>query len=1163
MYKSPQNFIAGLLIFIITMAFPAIVMSQENNQSTSNQLDDKAQTGEVGAWSLDELKAKRASVEAAGDLDESVKKTALSLLDNAIRLRERGAQLSKQAEEIAQKAKTAPQRIKEIEAELDRPLPDLESIETTVISMKPGDLAQQIPKVEADLAAARTNLNNWTESLKELENSPQLLQQQTESAKKRLAEIENELMIAASPDDPSAVVQARQAALLAEKDKWQAEIKLYEQQLISQDSVVALSTVEKDLAAREVARQESINKIFQAQAQRLRQLEAKKTLVEAELAKGLAVGLPPAIQDQFDINIKLGKMLKEVTAEESNIAEILERNQAQLKQIEEEFALAREQVKYPIHTEAIGLALLEQRRALPSIQNYRRDSAQRRVVMGKIRSAQIDLERQRRELADLDQATQQIIQSVETLSESEIEYMKTEFREVLRDRRDLLIKLQAGYRRLFKNMQRLEFIEQEVATKAEEEARFLDGHLIWIRSAGSIDLKDLQNLPGTLMWIINPHHWWQAAQDLKLSLKKNPVLWTMGLLISFTLIYLRRWARRNLSHVARGVYSVKTDSFVLTLRALVLTCLLAFGWPFFIGFVSWQLLTLTFAQDFTRVVGTGLIYAALTWAAGIFVYELCWKEGIAKVHFKWPESVRRVLRRNLRWLILLVVPMDFLIAAVQTKNDPVYINSLGRLALITMVVGISFFVAYVLRFSGEIVSILIRNRREGWLVRLRYIWYPLAIGVPLLLALLTSMGYNYSAFALENRLSQTIWLVLGLIIIYDLVLRWLFITQRRLAFQETQRKKEAESAQRDDEKTQKIGLEGKAIVFEEPEIQLAQIAEKNRTLLRTIMLFSALIGLWVIWAPVLPALNVLQKVQLWSYSSEVEGVVTKTPITLADLVLAIIVAITTTVAARNLPGLLEIILLSRLPMDAGARYAFATICRYAIIALGIVVAFATIGIKWSSVHWLIAALGVGIGFGLQEVVANFICGLIVLFERPFTIGDTVTIGDIAGTVSRIRIRATTIVDWDRKELIVPNKEFITGRLINWSLSDKIIRIKIPVGIAYGSDTELAEKLMLKVARANPMVLKNPEPQAVFLGFGDNSLNFELRVFIDGIDNWIPMLHKLNQAVDREFREAGVTISFPQRDVHLDATGPLEVKVVSSYSDSKSSVLQSDSQKNPK
>jgi potassium efflux system protein len=182
-------------------------------------------------------------------------------------------------------------------------------------------------------------------------------------------------------------------------------------------------------------------------------------------------------------------------------------------------------------------------------------------------------------------------------------------------------------------------------------------------------------------------------------------------------------------------------------------------------------------------------------------------------------------------------------------------------------------------------------------------------------------------------------------------------------------------------------------------------------------------------------------------------------------------------------------------------------------------------------------------------VANFVSGLIVLFERPFRVGDTVTVGEVHGTVNRIRIRATTIMDWDRKELLVPNKEFVTGRLINWTLSDRIIRIKIPVGIAYGSDTALAERLMLKVAKSNRLVLKSPEPTAVFLQFGDNTLNFELRVFINSIDNWVPMLHSINQAIDKEFAKAGITIAFPQRDVHLDAAGPLEVRVVSEPSGS--------------
>jgi potassium efflux system protein len=578
---------------------------------------------------------------------------------------------------------------------------------------------------------------------------------------------------------------------------------------------------------------------------------------------------------------------------------------------------------------------------------------------------------------------------------------------------------------------------------------------------------------------------------------------------------------------------------------MALTARASFGWPLLLGFAGWQLGRLSPPDDFASAVANGLVFVARTLAASLFLYEMCRKDGIAKVHFKWPESVRKTVQRNLRWFIPLLVTMSFTFTTVQTINIAAYTDSLGRLVFIFLMLGFLVLAAWMLRYSGEIVSMLKMRRKGGWLMRLSFIWYPLAMGVPLILILLAGMGYFYSASALYLRMGETIALILGLIIVKDLVLRWLFITQRRLVYEEIKRKKEAGDQKQDQEEMDGT-VEGEAVTIEEPEINLDQIYEKNQMLLRTIIFFSTLVGLWWIWANVLPALNVLEDVKLWTYSSEVEGVRTAVPITLSDLMVAVIVAIVTIVAAKNLPGLLEIILLNRFAMDYGARHAYTTIFSYAITAIGIVIAFTTIGIKWSNLQWLIAALSVGLGFGLQEIVANFICGLIVLFERPFRIGDTVTIADISGTVTRIQIRATTILDWDRKELIVPNKEFITGRLVNWSLSDNIIRIKIPIGIAYGSDTELAEKLLLKAAKASLLVIENPEPRAVFLGFGDNSLNFELRVYINDLNNWIPMLHKLNQAVDREFRKANVTISFPQRDVHLDQVGPLEVRVVSDH-----------------
>jgi potassium efflux system protein len=205
----------------------------------------------------------------------------------------------------------------------------------------------------------------------------------------------------------------------------------------------------------------------------------------------------------------------------------------------------------------------------------------------------------------------------------------------------------------------------------------------------------------------------------------------------------------------------------------------------------------------------------------------------------------------------------------------------------------------------------------------------------------------------------------------------------------------------------------------------------------------------------------------------------------------------------------------------------------------------------------VAALGVGIVFGLQEIIANFVSGVIILFERPVRIGDIVTIGNIDGVISRIRIRATTITAWDRKEYLVPNKEFITGRVLNWTLSNAINRVLITAGIAYGSDTELARELLLRAAQEHPVVLEDPAPVATFEGFGDNALNFSLRCYLPNLDNRLVTITELHTAIDQAFRKAGITIAFPQRDVHIDTIHPLEVSGMSEQKHTGAAVLQTD------
>ncbi len=227
----------------------------------------------------------------------------------------------------------------------------------------------------------------------------------------------------------------------------------------------------------------------------------------------------------------------------------------------------------------------------------------------------------------------------------------------------------------------------------------------------------------------------------------------------------------------------------------------------------------------------------------------------------------------------------------------------------------------------------------------------------------------------------------------------------------------------------------------------------------------------------------------------------------------------------------------RLSLPRGVPYAVSYVLHYGILLLGFLLAVAAAGMDLSRFALVVGALGVGIGFGLQNVVNNFISGLILLFERPVQVGDTVQIGDVQGEVRRIGIRSSTVRTWQGAEVIVPNGNLLSEQVVNWTLSDRERRIEIPVGVAYGSDPRRVLDLLLEVGRKHPGVLSQPEPLALFQGFGESSLGFELRVWTSDAAGWVQIKSEIGIALNDALREAGIKIPFPQRDLHLRSAAP--------------------------
>jgi potassium efflux system protein len=510
---------------------------------------------------------------------------------------------------------------------------------------------------------------------------------------------------------------------------------------------------------------------------------------------------------------------------------------------------------------------------------------------------------------------------------------------------------------------------------------------------------------------------------------------------------------------------------------------------------------------------------------------MCIPDGIAAKHFRWPHPVPERLHREFSFLKVTFLPALFVVVLVIFDEQKAFHGGLERLI---MIVALTLLAVFFYRVMNLLIA-----QSIGSMTRMRYLWLALTVVMPLSLAVLAFSGYFYTAGTLGSGLVQTLWFVFGLVVFHQVVVRWLLLVQRRLALQAV---RERIRAVREEKAPVDSEMEGMPVAEDEPEIDLVAMSEESRKLLNTVLVIIGIIGFWLIWSDVLPAFNILNEVTLWHHTVVIAGEKTMVPATLADVGLAILIAIATLVAMKRLPALLEILLLQRVRMTAGSRYTITTLTTYAIVGVGMIAFFNVIGADWSKVQWLFAALSVGIGFGLQEIVANFISGIIILFERPIRVGDVVTIGATDGVVTRIQIRATTIRTWDRQELLVPNKEFITGRLLNWSLSDQTTRIKVPVGVAYGSDVEQAMTLMDKAAAENPNVLEEPTPSILFEAFGDNTLNLVLRAFVGTQDVRMTTLTQLHQAINKSFNEAGITIAFPQRDVHLDTLKPLDVRI---------------------
>jgi potassium efflux system protein len=861
---------------------------------------------------------------------------------------------------------------------------------------------------------------------------------------------------------------------------------------------------------------QQLNRDIGANTQQLQQLEeliqwrlrsqTEKTL--SELQQSSLSGLDPVLQAAGEQNRNLSLELRDTLAGIEQTSDLRRQQGAHLARVDEAYRTISQQLELEIQYVGTELHRLQAGLTRPL------NTASTRARINQLRLQNIRLNR------DL-LGTEQELGGYETSAGLQLpQETRSQYRQLLTDRLSLFGKLRDARLSLVAELSSLLSVQENINERISQARTLISEQLLWLPSVTPIQLNWFGELADSRRLLLK--RWQKNAAQPLLRYSSRLALPLLGLVLLCGLaLLLIRYQRARQQLWQQEIGNVMRDRFVHTALPLVLAPVIALPLPLLLLITARY--ALNPAHPDVNALSLMLQIAALSiWVIQFLRNWLQVPNGLFVGHFNVAPELARVLSQRLLLLGLscgpLLLSLIYLYEA--TFASDVMKSGLERLLMLSLSGIITLLWGSLLTVAPQLNRL---THSDHWWLKAE-VWLSSLVGFNFILLVMMLVGYVFTSQEFMVLLLSVLLVCLSVFVAYQLGLRWLLIAERRLAFDRAKiRQAEIAAAREKNEEEPSLSTDY---------LDMQDITEQSRKLLITTSVILLLSLLSLVLRDFLPALDVFDKLVLWSNISSTSDGDILSSVTLKNLLFAALLLGLSVFAAANLPGLLELLLLRHMTLAPGTGYAITTLIKYSLVVIGIVACVGELGLQWAKLQWLVAALSVGLGFGLQEIVANFVSGLIILFEKPMRIGDTVTIGGVSGTVTRIQIRGTTIVDWDRKEVIIPNKTFITDQLINWSLTDPTTRVVILVGVAYGSDTERARTLMEEAARETNRVLADPAPEAFFTGFGASTLDLELRLFVSAMSDRMMVTHNVNTAIDRKFREAGLEIAFPQLDVHL-------------------------------
>ena len=822
------------------------------------------------------------------------------------------------------------------------------------------------------------------------------------------------------------------------------------------------------------------------------------------------------IQKELERNAQLSQFLLQQTEKTNTLTQDELRMRNVLDNLTQTQRTIDEQISALQGTLVLSRIIQQQKQKLPTNLNIQGLSKQ----IADLRVQIFDMTQRRNELYDLDSYISKVEAEENQVFTAE---EKTQLENLLLERRKMASDVIKSLNNQLNLAISLELTQQRITQISDQIQAKLDQQSFWVRSNNPINLDWLKALPTSLDI--------QFSGMLKhLGFPTNfdnlPYLLTYVLIlviIGGAIFKFKPTIKQRLALINSEINTLRSDSQWHTPIALVLTGLLNLSGTLWFLAVC-QMIGFFFFRDPQEFWDWSFRMAGYWWFFNVW-YAIYRPNGIFVRHFGFAQNDAEKFRSVVKRIIVAVILLLNTSVFSNVMDNGLANDVLGELNTIAAL--IFCVVMIVPRFNSALRSFeKSQSKRNNVVVKTIQVLLQL---IPVGLIVLVVLGYYYTALNLiqhmiNSYIAWCVWFILR-----QTVYRGITVSSRRLAHRRLQEKRRQKAEDLNEtppsDDVVLVTAQEEGLALNEVRSQLLRFAD--------LFIWTALFAIfYFVWSDLITVASYLRDITLWQQSSQVDGVSVTESITLFNLLVALVIIAITYVLVRNISGILEVLVFSRVKLSQGTPYTITTLLTYVIVAIGGAWAFATLGMSWSKLQWLFAALSVGLGFGMQEIFANFVSGIILLFERPIRVGDTVTINDVTGTVAKIRIRAITIIDPDRKEVIVPNKSFVTGQVTNWALSNTVTRLIVNIGVAYGSDLALVKRLLLQAANEQPGILKDPEPHALFLSFGASTLDHELRVYVGQLSERTSVTDALNRRINELFAENNIDIAFNQLDVFI-------------------------------